>query len=60
VHHDGDPGTVYLGEKALGKKSSQAELDAARSGWYYSGGVIQVKFPDSGDRMLLGISRPVP
>lgn len=60
VHHDGDPGNVFLGSMALEKKSSQAGLDAARSGWYYSGGVIQVKFPDSGERMLLRISQPLP
>jgi hypothetical protein len=45
---------------ALEKKSSQAGLDAAKTGWYYSKGVVQVKFPDSGERMLLGISSPVP
>ncbi|CAL9494314.1 hypothetical protein SUDANB95_03283 [Actinosynnema sp. ALI-1.44] len=43
VHVAGAPSSVALGSGALTRYTSQAEYDAAATGWYFSGGVLHVR-----------------
>jgi alpha-glucosidase (family GH31 glycosyl hydrolase) len=43
VHVSGAPSSVSLGSAALTRYSTQAEYDAAATGWYFAGGVLNVR-----------------
>jgi len=59
VRSDMDPGSVYLGGTELEKKASESALHSSQSGWFYTDRTVLVRFPDTGERMLLGIREPV-
>ena len=60
VHTGSDPGKVYLAGTALEKEPSEQALSASAGGWFYADGIAQIRFPDSGKQIRLGLGAAVP